>query len=93
MTNRKTLSRFLLDNAVMGAIKEREEPYGRIVGNEYVLRVINTISDGDYLEYLVVQVRPLDRDGDTLFYRISVLYGEKVEQCDYNGDVKNKSEN
>lgn len=81
----KRLARFLLDNAI-NKIDERKEPYGNIVGCEYCLRVINTISDGDYLEDLVVQLRPLGRDGETLFYRISLLYNEEIVPCDYNGN-------
>lgn len=82
-----SLARFLLNNAIFSPIKEREEPYGRIVGCEYNLRVIKTISDGDYLEDLIVQVRPQGRDGETLFYRVRLLYGNDVMQCDCDGNL------
>jgi hypothetical protein len=81
----KRLARFIMDNAVR-PIDERKECYGGIKGNEYCLRVVNTISDGDYLEYLVVQLRPLGRDGETVFYRISLLYNDEIKPCDYNGN-------
>lgn len=80
------LVRFILDNAIGGPVNPREEPYGRIVGNEYCLRVVKTISDGDYLEDLILQIRPLGRDGETLFYRASYLYGEEILQCDIEGN-------
>lgn len=80
------LARFLLDNAAPKPINEQKEPYGIIVGCEYNLLVINTISDGDNLMGLVIQIRPLERDGNTLFYRIDLLYGDEITQCDYGGN-------
>lgn len=87
----KTVSRFILDNAI-NKINEKLQPYGNIIGCEYNLRVVNTISDGDNLEYLIVQIRPLDRDGETLFYRIPVLYNQEIIQCDYNGNIINDTQ-
>jgi hypothetical protein len=86
MNTQKNLARFILDNALT-KIDERKEPYGNIIGCEYCLRVMGTLSDGDNLEYLIVQVRPLGRDGETLFYRISLLYNDSIIQCDYNGNL------
>ncbi len=89
MSAKINLVRFLLNNANIKSINERQEPYGRIIGSEYCIRVVKTISDGDYLEDLVLQVRPLGRDGETLFYRTSLLYGDDIVQCDYDGNKIN----
>ncbi len=63
----KSFSKFIGDNAVA------EINGFALPGSEYVIRVIGSITDGDYLTDYIVQARPLGRDGETLHFRVSVF--------------------
>ncbi len=63
----KSFSKFIGDNAVA------EINGFALPGSEYAIRVIGSITDGDYLTDYIVQARPLGRDGETLHFRVSVF--------------------
>lgn len=75
----KSLSKFIGDNAI-ASINGFAMP-----GSEYVMRIIGHINDGDYLTDYVVQVRPHDKDGETLFFKVDIR-SNYVQPCDIQGN-------
>ena len=77
----KSFSKFIGDNDVK-SINGFALP-----GSEYILRVIGSVTDGDYLTDYIVQARPIN-DGETLYYLVDV-FSDNIIPCDINGNRLN----